>query len=170
MTRLWSWYSAPNCSISKSCSIFHFVRFSATVLGRKIFRMLARVFGFFRISTVLFCKPISGNVVSTSLLSVASMLRLLTRWSCLLTTMWAFPAAMLSSEMSTQSHVSPSSSPMRKEQENARFRHSFSRSSSQQSIAWNSVCESQMSRSCISYFGRVANLAGFFSMSSHFSA
>ena len=67
-----------------------------------------------------------------------------------------FPRMMLSSEMSTQSHVSASSSPMRREHANATFIQSFSRSSLQQSMALKSVCASQMSRFLLSSLGMVA--------------
>ena len=53
-------------------------------------------------------------------------------------------------------HVNPSISPIRKEQENARFRASNKIGSSQTSIAFASISAVQISRSLCSSLGRVA--------------
>ena len=98
------------------------------------------------------------------------MALLLTLWSSLFTKTDAFPAAMLSGEISTQSQVSSKSSPIRREQAKDKLMDSFRRSSSHNSVARNSVGASQISRFFVSAFGTVAYIAGFFSMSSHFTA
>ena len=70
--------------------------------------------------------------------------------------MEARPASMLSGEISTQSHVRPSNSPKRREQEKERLMQSRSRGSSQTSKAWNRVSAVQISRFFAVYLGKVA--------------
>ena len=139
-----------------STSSLRLMSISATVRGRKTLRMLLGVFGFFSTSAVLFFCVLSGKNAMMSLLPSAFMLSLRTRCNSLLMKIEALSRSIVSSEISTQSHVKPSSSPRRSEQENERFMQSFSRSSLQISIAWNSVDASQMSRFFSSCLGTVA--------------
>ena len=62
--------------------------------------------------------------------------------------------------ISTQSQVSPKSSPRRREQTKARFIASFSRSSSHSSMAWNSVSAVQISRFFMLHLGNGSIYAG----------
>ena len=72
--------------------------------------------------------------------------------------------------MFTQSQVSPSISPMRREQENARFIASERVSSSQALIALKRISAVQISLGICSSFGRDACSTGFFVISSQRTA
>ena len=84
--------------------------------------------------------------------------------------MYAVFSLMLFSETSMQSQVSPSSSPIRREQEKARLIASDSISSSHTSRACSSVSRVHISRTSCSSFGSVAFSTGFRDIISHLTA
>ena len=130
----------------------------------------AELAGVFRTRIVLFVLLLSGNTVITSFPSNSTNASLSTRCASLLIKTKALFAAIASSEISIQSHVSPKSSPKRREHENARLIASFNLSSSHISNAYITVSAVQISRSFLLHLGVVAKAAGFLSISSHFTA
>ena len=149
-------YSSPRTSFVSSCFSFHSISIFATDFGRKTFRTLLSVFGVFKTRTVLLVLLFSGNISSTSFASSSFKADLLTRWDSLLINRYARFSSIASSEMSTQSQVSPRSSLIRREQEKERFIASFNRSSSHTSSAYIRVSAVQISRFFVLCFGTVA--------------
>lgn len=169
-TRLKSTNSSPNKSFSSSMVAFLSTSISATVLGRKIFLTLVLVFGVFKTKAVCVLANVRGNLNIISFSFRFSIAFRLTRCNSFSTKILARPCSILAGEISTQSHVNPSSSPIRKEQEKARLIAKLKISSSQTSRALISVSAVQISLGLVSVFGRVACSTGLREISSHFTA
>ena len=153
-----------------SCSCLISARHWATDLGMNTFRLLVSVFGVFKTRTVLLFFLWLGKIKRISFESNASSARLDTRSTSLFTRTYARFSATASSEISTQSHVSPRISPIRSVAVNARWNAIFSILLSQASIACINISAVQISRSCFLAFGTVASVVGFFFIRSHFTA
>ena len=105
-----------------------------------------------------------------SLLSSTSITSLFTRWSSLSTKMEALFSFRLSSEISMQSQVRPSISPIRSEQAKDKLMANARISSSHTSRACIRVSAVHISRFWCSSFGSVALRTGFLVINSHFTA